>query len=341
VCDLTVRTAVASVGSALPEQEITTKDINRRIYEATGLEITNGLVERLTGVRARHYRAADEQSSDLAVRAARQAIERADISVDQIDLIIFAACTQDISEPATANIVQEKLGANNSQVLDVKNACNSFLNGLDVADSHIRCGKSRCALVVSGETLSIGIDWKIHNLDELKSRLAGLTLGDGGAAMVLVAAPESEGRGILTTRFRSYGEMWRLATVLAGGSMHRMDERFSYFRSESAKLRDAAYEFIPAMVESVFEASGWKPTDVEVACGHQVTKELVHGLAKVCNVPTESSIITVEDYGNTAAASIPIALAKAYDQGKLKRGTKIMLAGGAAGFSVGVIPIIW
>jgi 3-oxoacyl-[acyl-carrier-protein] synthase-3 len=338
---LPIRTAIASVGSALPEQTITTLDINRRIYEATGLEITNGLVERLTGVRTRRYRAAEEQSSDLAAKAATQALERADVSIDDIDLIIFAACTQDISEPATANIVQEKLGSTNAQVLDVKNACNSFLNGLDVADSHIRTGKSRKALVVSGETLSVGIDWNIRSLDDLKSRLAALTLGDAGAAMVLEAVPEEEGRGILTTKFRSYGQMWRLATVLAGGSMHRMDQEYAYFRSESAELRDAALELIPGVVQTVFDEIGWKAGDVELACGHQVTKELVHGLTKLCNIPPECSMVTVTDYGNTAAASIPVALATAYEQGRLQRGTKVMLVGGAAGFSVGVIPIVW
>lgn len=225
---MSVRTAIASVGSALPAEVVGTEDINRRIYNASGLEITNGLVERLTGVRTRRYRAADEQSSDLATRAAKQALERADVSVDEIDLIIFAACTQDISEPATANIVQEKLGATNAQVFDVKNACNSFLNGLDVADSHVRAGKSKRALVVSGETLSLGIDWNIKSFDDLKYRLAGLTLGDAGAAMVLEAVPESENRGILTTKFRSYGKMWRLATVLGGGSLHHMDPRYGY-----------------------------------------------------------------------------------------------------------------
>lgn len=338
---MAVRTAIASVGSALPEQVVTTADINRRICNTGGLEITNGLVERLTGVRTRRYRSEDEQSSDLAIRAARQALGRTDITIEQIDLTIFAACTQDISEPATANIVQEKLGASNAQVLDVKNACNSFLNGLDVADSHIRTGKSRCALVVSGETLSVGVDWNIRSMDDLKSRLAALTLGDAGAAAVLQAVPEEEGRGIQTTRFRSYGQLWRLATVLAGGSMHRMDPRHGYFRSESARLREAAYEFIPGLVRSVLDELRWKPSDVDLACGHQVTEELVYGLAKVCNIPAEKSVVTVTDYGNTAAASIPVALARAYDQGRLKRGMKVLLIGGAAGFSVGVIPLVW
>jgi 3-oxoacyl-[acyl-carrier-protein] synthase-3 len=135
--------------------------------------------------------------------------------------------------------------------------------------------------------------------------------------------------------------MWRLATVLAGGSLHRMDQQHSYFRSESAKLREAAYEYIPEVVRAVCDEVGWTPGDVELACGHQVTEELVYGLLKLFNVPAERSVVTVTDCGNTAAASIPLALARAYEQGKLKPGTKVMLAGGAAGFSVGVIALVW
>ncbi len=338
---MSIRTAIVGVGSFLPEQLVSGMDVNRRINDATGWEITNGLVERLTGVRTRRYRDSNDQSSDLATKAALQAIDRAEISVDEIDVIIFAACTQDILEPATANIVQEKLKATNAHVLDVKNACNSFLNGLDVADSLIRTGKSRCALVVSGETLSAAIDWNIRNTDDLKSCLAGLTLGDAGGAMVLKAVPEEDGRGIFTTRFRSYGQLWRLATVLSGGSIHPRDFQHSFFRSESAELRNAAYDFIPDAVKETFEEIGWKPEEVDVACVHQVTQELIHGLAKQCGIPIERGIVTVTDCGNTAAASIPVGVARAFEQGKLKPGSKILLVGGAAGFSVGVILLVW
>ena len=336
-----MRSAIVSVGSALPDQTIAAADIAKRIYEATGFEMGNGLVERITGVRTRRYRADDEQSSDFASRAGQQALERAELPADQLDLVIFSACTQDITEPATANIVQEKIGAVNAQVMDVKNACNSFLNGLDVADSHIRAGKSKRALVVSGETLSLGIDWNVQNFDDLKTRIAGLTLGDAGAAALLQAVPEEQGRGILATRFRSYGDKWRLATVLGGGSMYQMDDRYACFRSESRNLRDAAYSFIPEAVEEVLGKIGWKASEVDLVCGHQVTEELVYGLSERCGLPAESNSVTIKDFGNTAAASIPLCLARAYDDGRIEQGTRILLVGGAAGFSVGVIPLIW
>lgn len=335
------RTAVESVGYYLPGRALTTEDINTRIFEETGYQIYNGLIERLTGVRTRHYRGDEEQSSDLAVQAARQAMQRAGVDPCEVDLLIFAACTQDLTEPATANIVQEKLGVSNAQVLDVKNACNSFLNGMDVADSHVRAGKAKCAIVVVGETLSLGIDWDIRSADDLKSRLASLTLGDAGAAVVLKRVPEEEKRGILGTAFRSYGEKWRLATVLGGGSMHRFEQQYSFFRSHSQELRDAAYDLIPGTVAEIIGTVGWQPSDIDVACGHQVTEEMVHGLTERCGIQSGREIVTVTDCGNTAAASIPLCLARAYEQGKIERGSKVLLCGGAAGFSVGVIPLIW
>lgn len=338
---MTVRAACMSVGHYLPERTMTGEDINRKIAEVTGFELTNGFVERLTGVRSRHYRAEHEQASDLAANAARQAIERAEISPEEVDLVVFAACTQDLGEPATANILQQKLGCSRAQVLDVKNACNSFLNGLDLADSHIRSGKSRCAIVAVGETLSLFVDWKIRSVDDLKSRLGSLTLGDAGAAVVVKAVPESEGRGIHATRFRSYGDRWQLATVMTGGSMFPCSQEHAYFRCESQGLREAAYELIPEVVAEVLESIGWEPKDIDVACGHQVTKEMVYGLQERCGVPLGPEIVTVVDCGNTAAASIPLCLGRAFDNGKLKPGSKVLLVGGAAGFSVGVIPLVW
>lgn len=335
------RAAFSGIGYYLPGEPVTTADLNQRIYKATGYEIKNGLIERLTGVRSRYYRADDEQCSDLAAKAAIQAIERSGVSLDEIDLLVFASCTQDITEPATANILQEKLGCRQAQVLDIKNACNSFLNGLDLADAYIRTGKSKCAVVAVGETLSLSIDWNIRSDDDLKSRLASLTLGDAGAAAVLQAVPEEDERGIFTTRFRSYGEKWRLATVLGGGSMYQFNPEYGYFRSKSLALRDSAFELIPGLVKEALDSIGWKATDLNVACGHQVTEEIVNGVRERCGVLPGREIVTVVDCGNTAAASIPLCLGRAYDQGKLTPGTKVLLVGGAAGFSVGVIPLVW
>ena len=336
-----LRSFFAGVGYYLPERTMTTEDVNRKIHETTGFVVNNGIIERLTGVRTRHYRAKDEQSSDLALNAATRALDQAGVDREEVDLLIFAACSQDITEPATANILQEKLGCSKAQVLDVKNACNSFLSGVDVADSHVRIGKARCALIAVGETLSLSVDWSIRSSEDFRPRIAGLTLGDAGAAVVLRANDLDDGRGILTTRFRSYGEKWRLATVLGGGSMYQFADEHSTFRSESQALRDAAYELIPGVVEEALDSVGWKPGDIDVICAHQVTEEMVLDIAEQCGCRKEAVVMTVTDCGNTAAASIPLCLGRASEDGMLTRGAKVLLVGGAAGFSVGVIPLVW
>jgi len=335
------RTVVAGVGYYLPSEVVGSDDIQRRVFQAGKFNIPNGLIKRLTGVGERRYRADDEQSSDLAMKAALVAIERAQIAPEDVDLLIFASCTQDVAEPATANILQEKLGLTNAQVFDAKNACNSFLTAVDIVDSHTRAGKSKCAVVAVGETLSLTINWGIHSVDDLRSRISSLTLGDAGGAVVLRASSNSNGQGIIASGFRSYGEKWRLATVLGGGSMHRFKEEYSYFTSSSHALLNAAYEHIPSLVADVLERVGWTPQDVEVVCAHQVSEDMVYKLADRCGISTEGTILSVTDCGNTAAASIPIGMGRAYEQGMLKPGTKMLLVGGAAGFSVGVVPMVW
>lgn len=331
----------SGVGHHLPEQVVTSAEVERRVYETSSFHIPRGLVEKVSGIEERRYRSSEEQASDLALKASEQALGRAQMDAKDIDVLIFAACTQDITEPATANILQEKLGATSSHVFDIKNACNSFLNGLDVAESLIQAGKAKTALIAVGETLSLTIDWKISSVRELKTGISGLTFGDAGAAAILRAEPNGNGRGILPTAFQSHGDQWRLATVLGGGSMHRFSEEHSYFSGDSRALREQAAKHIPRMVQKVLDNIGWKADEIDVACCHQVTLDLVEDMAVKCGVPLERCIVSIKDCGNTAAATIPLGLSRACDEGRLKPGAKVLLVGAAAGFSVGVVPVIW
>jgi len=258
-----------------------------------------------------------------------------------VDVVIFASCTQDLTEPATANIVQDKLGATNAHAFDVKNACNSFLNALDLADGLVRAGKARTVLIAVGETPSLGIDWNINSSEKLRTGIAGLTLGDAGGAVIVQAAPENCERGILTSAFRTLGDKWRLATVLGGGSMHGFDPRHASFSGKPRALREQAYIHIPIIVKQVLQTVGWSPDDVDVVCCHQITTELIDAIAAGCRIDSDKCIISIRDCGNTAAASIPIGLSRAYERELLQPGRKILLVGAAAGFSVGAIPILW
>jgi 3-oxoacyl-(acyl-carrier-protein) synthase III len=331
----------ASVGHHLPENVVSSAEVEERVYETSRFRIPKGLLTKATGIEERHYRKDDEQSSDLAYKASVHALERAEMGAEDIDLLIFASCMQDIAEPATANILQEKLGAHRSHVFDVKNACNSFLNGLDVAESILLAGKARTALIAVGEALSVGIDWNIASAGDLRTRISALTLGDAGAAAVIRVESNGDGRGILQSEFRTFGDQWRHATVLSGGSLHRLSEKHGFFRGNSQELRDLALTHIPDVVKRCLERLEWSPDDVDVVCCHQVTVDLVDEIAKRTGVAREKCIVSIRDCGNTAAASIPIGLSRAWAEGRLKPGVKVLLVGGAAGFSVGCVPVVW
>ncbi len=332
---------MAGVGHYLPDTIVTSKDVERRVLKRTGFRIPPGLLVRVTGVESRHYRADEEHASDLAVQASRRALQRAQLRPSDIDVVVFASCTHDLTEPATANIVADKLAATGAHVLDVKNACNSFLNGLDIAESFVRSGKAETVLVAVGETPSLGINWDLDSVEKLRTGIAGLTLGDAGGAVVLRAAPDSESRGVFPGRFRSYCDKWRLATVLAGGSMHCFDPAYGKFSGKPQALRDLAVNCVPPIVEEVLGLAGWTTDDVDIVCCHQITVDLMKTMADACRLDLGKCVISIDRCGNTAAASIPIGLSTVFDEGRLEPGTKILLVGAAAGFSVGAIPVVW
>ena len=340
---LETNTRIVAVGSYLPEKIVQTADIERSLQFEQVLGLPSGMLERLTGCREHREASSDINASDLAVAASRQALDRANTAPCKIDLLIFCACSQDITEPATANIVQEKIGATNAQVLDVKNACNAFINGIDIAESMIVTRKAKNALVCSGEVLSRYVDFNIRNRQDLELRAAGLTLGDGGGAVVLQENGQNE-RGIKGSRFISDGAQWRLATVTAGGTMYPrapVDSSLTYFQSDSEKIIALARERVPIVIRGVLEDIGWKPQDVDLVIPHQVTVKIIKEISQSVGIEFDKNVITLDQYGNTAAASIPVAMNHALESKRLQPGMKILLVGGAAGFSAGAIALIW
>ncbi len=339
---LSQNTAIISgVGHYLPEESVLSSEIATRVQTNNGtFRLPKGLIERLSGVSHRYY-TAEGCSSDLATSAGNLALEQAQLDPAQIDLLIFAAASHDIIEPATANIVQEKLGCHRAHVFDVKNACNSFLNALDIAHAFIQTGRARRVLVTTGEVLSASINWHIHDLKDLYLKFAGLTLGDGGGACVIEASEEHE-RGLLPGRFLSDGSQWRLSTMLSGGTLMRQDTSKLYFESESKKMQSLAVKHIPRLLQQVMEELGWDMCrDVTMVIPHQVSLRVIELICKATGYPFERCMVTLDRMGNTAAASIPIALSIALAEGRIKRGDKILLVGGAAGFSAGVVPVVW
>jgi 3-oxoacyl-(acyl-carrier-protein) synthase III len=331
---------VAGSGHYVPETVVTSRDIDARLaMERNGV---GRLVESLTGVRERRHAPPGTDASDMAVPAARQALERAGRTPDDVDLLIFAACSRDLSEPATANIVQAKLGAKNAHVLDVTNACNSFLNALDVADAQIATGRARCALVCSGELCSAWVNWNVKEKADLERAFAGLTLGDGGGAWVLEPANGADGRGLLASAFFSDGRHWELCVVRSGGSISPRNhvEGDTYFMSRTVPLNELAIEHVPRIIARVLGQTGWTLDDVDLVAPHQVSTAMTTELARIHNFPLERITSTVERFGNCAAASIPIAYGEALDAGRIGPGSKVMLVGSAAGFGSAAITLV-
>ena len=337
-----ISTIVTGVGKYVPDHVVPTESIEQWLNLKERFGIPPGMIERLTGVRERRIAADGEASSDMAVRASHQAMRLAGIKAEDIDTIIFAAASQDVGEPATANIVQDKLGAVNAHVFDAKNACNSFVNALDIMDAFIQTGRSQVGLVTSGEVITRFVNWNIDSKQSLKRFLAGLTLGDGGGAMVLRAGSGPDmTRGIQGASFLTDGSQWRLATITAGGNLQPdFDPKEIFFASNGPELDKLAGKYIPMTMNRLLAKLGWKLEDVDLVISHQYTEQTITKVAQDMSFPISKCMLTVRKYGNTASASIPIALSEAIDEGRVGPGSKVLLVGGAAGFSAGIVGIV-
>lgn len=325
------------MASYLPEQVLTSADVEQRIAEASrahGFEPAPGIVEKLTGVRERRIKHPDDDASDLAVRAAERAMEQAGITAKDLDLIIFASSSQDLIEPATSHIVSMKLGSK-AMVFDVKNACNSFMNGMQVADSLIRAGQYRRVLVCTGECPSLAVRWEIRDWEQMKQSFAGYTFGDAGSAMVLEA--RSDGTGIRYADFVAASHNWEICTLRTGGSMHPRDLEATYFAGDGNSLRDAFIELGPQILMELFAKTRTSFDDYDAILFHQVTEPMLDVFLQVSGVPEERIVRTVDLLGNVASATLPLQLARAIADGRVKRGSEVLWVGLGAGISVGVM----
>jgi 3-oxoacyl-[acyl-carrier-protein] synthase-3 len=337
-----VSSVIAGVGKYVPDKVVTSRAIEERLALEQRFGLMKGIIENQTGVKERRHVSGEEVSSDMALRASQAALEQAGVRADELDLVIFASASHDVAEPATANILQDKLMARNAHVFDVKNACNSFLNALDIMDAFIQTGRCRIGLVAAGEVLSKCINWEIDTLEEFGLNFAALTLGDGGGAVVVMAGDEGEEtkRGVLGSCFTSDGSMWELATIMGGGTRYPRDVSQMYFVSQSLNIAKAAIRNIPPVIGAALQQAGWRPEDVDLVAPHQVSRQIIKRISKISGIPYRKCMITLTKYGNTAASSIPIALAEAMESGRVHKGSKVLLVGGASGFSAGATALV-
>jgi acyl-CoA:acyl-CoA alkyltransferase len=330
-----MKVRIREVSAYLPEKPVSNHDIELLVNQQTNI-LPAGALERLFGSQERRFAAPDEQVSDLAMKAALPIVEK--VGRNQIDCLIFSAACADMIEPATANIVQNKLGLD-CPVFDLKNACNSFVTAMQVAGSMIQTGLYRRVLVVNGEKLQDAIRFDIPADADLRRYLAGLTLGDAGAAMLLEGSDDES--GIIYQKFKTRGQYWELCTVPGGGSRHPHTSAFNYFEGRTSEMRQAFLDEFDDCFEEAFEATGLSPFDIQHYFMHQVSASTFDVVARHCKLPRERFVHSFEKYGNIAAATIPVNLAELAQQGKLKKNDKVMLIGIAAGISIGVQILVW
>jgi 3-oxoacyl-[acyl-carrier-protein] synthase-3 len=314
---------IAGTGSYLPPRRVTNDELALQLA-ADGIETSDEWIRSRSGIAARHYADADVTASDLAVAAARRALEAAGIRPDQLDLIIVATSTPDMVFPSTACIVQRKLGIENGcAAFDVQAVCSGFVYALATADNAIRAGQSRRALVIGSEVFS-----RILNF---KDRSTCVLFGDGAGAVVLEAASEP---GMLSSVLHADG---RYADILCvPGNVHSgiiAGSAFLYMDGQAVfKL---AVHVLEQVAREALERAHRVAADVDWLIPHQANIRIMHSTCKKLGLPLEKMIVTVDQHGNTSAASIPMALDYGVREGRIRTGQTVLMEGVGGGFTWG------
>jgi 3-oxoacyl-[acyl-carrier-protein] synthase-3 len=316
------RTRVIGTGSYLPEKILTNFDLEKIV------ETNNEWIIARTGIEERRIAAADEVTSDLATKAAKRALKMAGVAADEIDLIIVATITGDYPWPATACVVQANLGAKNAFAYDVSAACSGFLFALSCADDFLVAGRGKKALVIGAETFSRCIDWTDRNTCVL--------FGDGAGAVVL-EAQESDS-GVLSSHLHSDGNYLELLYQPGFGakypaSVEGLEARLPYLKMQGNEVYKFAVRSLTEVSKEALRANGITSEDVDLFIPHQANLRILEATAKRLKLKTEQTFINVNKYGNTSAATIPIAMDEANRGGLLKEGALVLMAAFGGGFT--------
>lgn len=322
-----IRSIVRGFGAALPKRVMTNQEIEGVV------ETTDEWIVQRTGIRQRYIAGEGETTASLGEAAARAALANAGIEADQIDMIIVATSTPDNTFPATAVNIQNRLGITGGFAFDVQAVCSGFVYAMTTADAYIRGGMAKRVLVIGAETFSRILDWK--------DRTTCVLFGDGAGAVVLEAG-EGEGkttdRGILASQLRSDGTHKDKLYVDGGPSS---TGTVGHLRMEGREVFKHAVGMITDVIEAAFDATGTTADDLDWLVPHQANKRIIDGSAKKLGIPLEKVVITVDQHGNTSAASIPLALAVAAGDGRIKKGDLVMLEAMGGGFTWGAVLLRW
>jgi len=319
------KTIIRSVGGYLPARIMTNDDL------AKVVDTSDEWIQQRTGIRQRHIAAEGENTSDLAAAAGRKAMENAGIEIGDVDLIIVATTTPDMTFPATAAVVQQKLGMHHGAAFDIQAVCSGFVYAVATADSYLKNGLGKRALVIGAETASRILDWN--------DRTTCVLFGDGaGAAVMEMARPGEPERGVLATALRSDGHHWNKLYTDGGPSSTRST---GHVRMEGKEVFKHAVGMITDVVYKVLEDTGHTIDDLDWFVPHQANKRIIDGAGAKLGLPPEKVVVTVDRHANTSAASVPLALTTAVADGRIKRGDLVMIEAMGGGFTWGASLIRW
>jgi 3-oxoacyl-[acyl-carrier-protein] synthase-3 len=320
---------VVGLGSVLPERVVTNAEFEKLV------DTSDEWIRERTGIRARHIAAPGETTSDLAVEAARKALDAAGIAPEQLDLIVCATLTSDTPIPSTAVWVQRKLGIG-APAFDVNAACAGFSYALSTGTAFIESGQAETVLVIGSEVLSSVMDYT--------DRTTCILFGDGAGAVVL---RPSESPGVLGSVLGADGRAAEILIIPAGGSARPASHETVDARDHAIRMPNGREVFKRAVVEmtnacrELLEKSGYTPEDVDVLIPHQANARILIAVAERLGVPLDKAVVDVETVGNTSAASIPIALDRAWRAGRVKVGDLVLLTSFGAGLAWGANLIRW
>ncbi len=313
---------ITGTGSYLPEQILTNADLEEMV------DTSDDWIRSRTGIEKRHVARNDETTCDLAEKASRAAMEAAKKNKDDIDLIIVATTTPDLIFPSTACLLQQRLGIRGCPAFDIQAVCTGFVYALHVADLFIKTGNSKCALIVGSETMTRIVDWKDRNTCVL--------FGDGAGAVIL---EESKRPGILSTHIHADGAYQELLSVPAGISsdynLVKSDKAF--IKMQGNEVFKVAVNTLGSIVDETLRSNSMSSNEIDWLVPHQANTRIISAMAKKLDMPMDRVVVTVDKHGNTSAASIPLALDVAIQDGRIKENDTLLLPAFGGGFTWGSV----
>jgi 3-oxoacyl-[acyl-carrier-protein] synthase-3 len=320
-----MKAKILGTGSALPSKIVTNDDLSKLV------DTNDAWIQERTGIQERRVADAATATSDLAVIAAEKALAAAKVAPAEIDLIIVCTCSPDMLFPSVACIIQDKLKLTNAAAFDLSAACSGFNFGLSTAASFIESGKYKKILLVGADTLTKYLDWT--------DRGTCILFGDGAGAVVLGGTEQNE--GVLASFMMAEGHLGFNLTMPGGGSRDPEQKNGRFIKMDGKEVFKFAVRALETSVKKVLELGGKTPAEIDLFIPHQANKRIIDHVSKKMGLPKEKVYVNLHKYGNTSAASVPIALDEALAEGKIRSGDLLILSGFGAGLTYGSNLIKW